>query len=120
VALERALGLARDLQEAGTPEAEASLLDALREQIGRLTYYRLPPGSKSRRTRSAAGACAAWLAHVAPKPRGRPRSPAERKARWSVAVPCRITPEARAALEELPRSERGAWLSAVILATPRK
>lgn len=123
------LTLARALRDLGTPEAEAALLAALREQRGRLTYYRLPPGSDAPRTRSEARACADWLDHVhrldrprrgGPRPNsGGARPGAGRKPGRSedrlVPLPCRVTPEARAVVEGLPSAERSAWVSAAIL-----
>lgn len=111
--------LARALRDAGTPEAEAALLDALREPRGRLTYYRLPPGSDAPRTRSEAKACADWLDHVRARG-GRPRgakdsAPRAKRGGGLVALPCRVTPEARAVVEGLPSAERSAWVSAAIL-----
>lgn len=46
---------------------------------------------------------------------GRPRASPERRAEWGVPLPCRVTPEARAVVEALPREERSAWVSAAIL-----
>lgn len=123
------LTLARALRDQPSPEAEAALLAALREPRGRLVYYRLPPGSGLRRTRSEAKACADWLDHVhrldrprrgGPRPNsGGARPGAGRKPGRSedrlVPLPCRITPEARAVVEGLPSAERSAWVSAAIL-----
>lgn len=111
--------LARALRDDGTPEAEAALLDALREPRGRLTYYRLPPGSDAPRTRSEARACADWLGHVRARG-GRPRgakdsAPRAKRGGGLVVLPCRVSPEARAAVEALPREERSRRVSEAIV-----